>query len=206
VNFVILLAAFLVGLNFTILTILLPTIAAELGCSVEEAAWVTIGPLFTSVIFAPMMGNLADLYARRTTIWQLGFFLHLCGLLIAGFAPTIEVLVGARLLTGLAMACDSPTGFAIMVAGLPAAARGKVSAYQTAINTIGESGVPSDFHKPLPVRYTLYYSIRRILQGAAVHVFGWGRPSQVHRWAWAWAGCSPRSWAGACCSWDRCCR
>lgn len=139
VNFVILFAAFLVGLNFTILTILLPTISAELGCTVEEAAWVTIGPLFASVVFAPMIGNIADLYSRRTTIWQLGFALHLIGLLIAGFSSSITVLINARLLTGIAMACDAPTGFAIMVAGLPATQRGKVSAYQTAVNTIGPS-------------------------------------------------------------------
>ena len=139
VNAVILVAAFLVGLNFTILTILLPTIASELDCTVEEAAWVTIGPMFASVVFAPMMGNLADLYSRRTSMWQIGFGLHLCGLVIAGFAPTIGVLTGARLLTGIAMACDAPTGFAIMVAGLPADQRGKVSAYQMAVNTLGPS-------------------------------------------------------------------
>ena len=33
--------------------ILLPTIASELDCTVEEAAWVTIGPMFASVVFAP---------------------------------------------------------------------------------------------------------------------------------------------------------
>jgi MFS family permease len=139
VTAVILVAAFIIGLNFTILTILLPTISSELDCTVEEAAWVTIGPMFASVVFAPMCGNLADLYARRTSMWQLGFALHLLGLLIAGFAPTIGVLTAARLLTGIAMACDAPTGFAIMVAGLPADQRGKIAAYQMAVNTLGPS-------------------------------------------------------------------
>lgn len=139
VSAVILVAAFIIGLNFTILTILLPTISSDLHCTVEEAAWVTIGPMFASVVFAPMAGNLADLYSRRTSMWQLGFALHLLGLLIAGFAQSIGVLTSARLLTGLAMACDAPTGFAIMVAGLPPEDRGKIAAYQMAVNTLGPS-------------------------------------------------------------------
>ncbi len=108
-------------------------------CSLETAAWVTITPGFVSCMCVPAIGKLADQRHCRSLVWWIGYALHMIGLVAAAAAPTIEVLIAARCITGLASACITPTGFALMVRGVPPARRGQIAAIQEAVMVISPS-------------------------------------------------------------------
>lgn len=87
----------------------------------------------------PAIGKLADQRHCRARIWWVGYFLHMVGLVAAGAAPNIELLIAARCITGLASACITPTGFALMVRGVAPARRGQIAAVQEAVMVISPS-------------------------------------------------------------------
>jgi MFS family permease len=124
---------------WTSLSIVVPLISEELGCSLETAAWVTIAPGFVSCMLVPAIGKLADQRNCRARLFWLGYFLHIGGLLAAAVAPGIGTLLAARCLTGLASSCISPTGFALMVRGVPPVRRGQIAAVQEAVQVISPS-------------------------------------------------------------------
>ena len=108
-------------------------------CSLETATWVTITPGFVSCMCVPAIGKLADQRHCRSRVWWVGYALHMVGLIAAAVAPTIGVLIAARCITGLASACITPTGFALMVRGVPPARRGQIAAIQEAVMVISPS-------------------------------------------------------------------
>ena len=132
-------AYFFISLNFTVLTVLIPRIALEFNATIEQAEWVTIGPVLVSTVLAPSLGTMADQYRMRTTIWWIGFAIHIFALAIAGLARSLPVLLLARTLSGVASACDEPTGIAILMSGLSHDARGRMAAVRTAVTTIAPS-------------------------------------------------------------------
>eukprot|EP01043_Picozoa_sp_COSAG02_P025644 COSAG02_NODE_1447_length_12575_cov_8.479400_12_plen_250_part_00 len=99
----------------------------------------TITPGFVSCMCVPAIGKLADQRHCRSRVWWVGYALHIVGLVAAAAAPTIGVLIAARCVTGLASACITPTGFALMVRGMPAARRGQIAAIQEAVMVISPS-------------------------------------------------------------------
>ena len=132
-------AYFFISLNFTVLTVLIPRIALEFNATIEQAEWVTIGPILVSTVLAPSLGTMADQYRMRTTIWWIGFAIHIFALAIAGLARSLPVLLLARALSGVASACDEPTGIAILMSGLSPDERGRMAAVRTAVTTIAPS-------------------------------------------------------------------
>ena len=111
----------------------------QLMCSLETAAWVTITPGFVSCMCVPAIGKLADQRHCRSRVWWIGYALHMVGLVMAAVAPTIAVLIAARCITGLASACITPTGFALMVRGMAPSRRGQIAALQEAVMVISPS-------------------------------------------------------------------
>ena len=124
---------------FTALSIIIPLISRELDCSVESAAWITIAPGFVSCMLVPAVGKLADQRNCRARLWWCGYALHILGLILAAAAPSIGLLIAARCVTGMASSCISPTGFALMVRGVPPKRRGQIAAIQESVQVISPS-------------------------------------------------------------------
>ena len=55
---------FLVRLEVSVLTLVVPPIAAEFSTSLEVAAWVIYAPAFAATMCAPAVGKLADMYGQ----------------------------------------------------------------------------------------------------------------------------------------------
>jgi MFS family permease len=92
------LGVFLAGLELMITAVALPAIVADLATwtRLREASWIINGYLLVYVVTMPVAGRLADLYgARRLFLWALVAFT--LGSLLAGAAPTLELLIAARL-------------------------------------------------------------------------------------------------------------
>jgi MFS family permease len=89
---------FLAGLELMITAVALPAIVADLAgwTRLREASWIINGYLLVSVVTMPLAGRMADLYGtRRLFLWALVVFT--VGSLLAGMAPTLELLIAARL-------------------------------------------------------------------------------------------------------------
>ena len=89
---------FLAGLELMITAVALPAIVTDLASwtRLREASWIINGYLLVYVVTMPVAGRLADLYgARRLFLWALAIFT--LGSFLAGAAPSLELLIVARL-------------------------------------------------------------------------------------------------------------
>src|SRR5919206_5067801 len=98
---------FLVLLDVTIVNVALPSIGSDLGASVSGLQWVVDG---YAIVLASLMlagGSVGDLHGhKRVVLW--GFACFGAGSLACGVAPSIGVLVAARVLPGVGAGCLAP--------------------------------------------------------------------------------------------------
>jgi DHA2 family methylenomycin A resistance protein-like MFS transporter len=119
--FAICLAYFMVILDSTIVNVALPALRDDLGSSVSGLQWVVDGYLLVLAALLLTGGALADrLGARR--VFQAGLGVFVVASLGCGLAPTIPVLVIARLVQGAGAALAVPASLALLRAAYPDAA------------------------------------------------------------------------------------
>ena len=109
------LAACVANLNLTVANVALPDIGRSLGATQVELNMVAVGftlGLASSVLY---LGALGDRYGRRRLL-LLGLTLSIPASAIAAWAPNPEVLIGARLLGGVAAGMVYPTTLSIITA------------------------------------------------------------------------------------------
>lgn len=89
---------FLAGLELMITAVALPAIVADLAdwTRLREASWIINGYLLVYVVTMPLAGRLADLWGNRR-LFLGALVLFTAGSLVAGMAPTLELLIAARL-------------------------------------------------------------------------------------------------------------
>ncbi len=91
-------AIFISSIDQTITATALPAMAAHFGV-VERMSWVVVAYLIAATIAAPIIGKLGDAYGRRRMM-LVAFGMQAAGSLAAGFAPSFETLLLARILHG----------------------------------------------------------------------------------------------------------
>jgi MFS family permease len=89
---------FLAGLELMITAVALPAIVIDLAdwTRLREASWIINGYLLVYVVTMPLAGRLADLWGNRRMFLS-ALVLFTVGSLLAGLAPSLELLVAARL-------------------------------------------------------------------------------------------------------------
>ena len=89
---------FLAGLELMITAVALPAIVADLATwtRLREASWIINGYLLVYVVTMPLAGRLADLWGNRR-LFLAALVLFTIGSLLAGAAPSLELLIAARL-------------------------------------------------------------------------------------------------------------
>lgn len=122
---VILIGTFLSVIVHNIATVTLPSIAKELDADLAEVQWVAIAVSLTTAVVVMPAGYLADRLGRREFFIG-GMALFAAASVMAGWAPSLELLVAARLLQGVATAIVGANGIAIAVTLFPEGERGKV--------------------------------------------------------------------------------
>ncbi|GAA4355010.1 MFS transporter [Angustibacter luteus] len=103
------------SLDATVVNIALPTIGRDLGATLAGLQWTLNGYTLTLAAFILLGGSLGDVWGRRR-IFQIGTLAFAATSLLCALAPTIEVLVGARILQGVAGALLTPGSLAIIAA------------------------------------------------------------------------------------------
>lgn len=94
----IMLPMFLAIVDQTIVAAALPAIAGELG-HVDRVSWTVVSYLVAATIAAPVYGRLGDLMGRRRLMF-VALVVFMTGSLLCALAPSLELLVAARILQG----------------------------------------------------------------------------------------------------------
>ena len=104
---------FLAGLELMITAVALPSILRDLSdiTQLRHAAWIINAYLLAYIVTMPLAGRLADVWgARRMLFAGLGFFT--VGSALAGAAPSLDALIGARIVQAIGGGILVPVGTA----------------------------------------------------------------------------------------------
>lgn len=112
------LSLFLVTMDLTIVNVALPAIRRDLDASVAGLQWSIDGYTVVVASFLMLAGTTADRFGRRRT-FQLGLVVFSLGSLLCSLAPTMNALVGARVLQALGGSMLNPVAMSILVNTFP---------------------------------------------------------------------------------------
>jgi predicted MFS family arabinose efflux permease len=108
----------LLPLNSTMLAVALPDIASGLGSGVAATTWLVTAYVVAMAVLGPFAGRAGDRHGRRRVVlWGLGAFA--AASLAAGLAPSLPVLVAARLGQAVAGSLVFPNAIALLRDALP---------------------------------------------------------------------------------------
>jgi EmrB/QacA subfamily drug resistance transporter len=114
----------------------LPAIADDLGGGLAGQQWVANAYLVTLGSLLLIGGSLGDIFGERR-VFAFGVGAFGATSLLCALAPTIEILVAARALQGVAGALLTPAALAVIVATFPPDERGRAVGAWTAWGGIG---------------------------------------------------------------------
>lgn len=95
-----LLAMFVAMLSSTVLANALPVIVGDLHGTESGYTWVMVSLLLALTATTPIWGKLADLFNKKALV-QIALVIYTGGSILAGFATSMEMLIGARVIQGI---------------------------------------------------------------------------------------------------------
>jgi MFS family permease len=107
-------AQFVIVLDFSIVQIALPTMRTELGISLADSQWIVSAYGLTFAGLLLLSGRMSDLYGRRR-LFSIGLVIFALSSLAGGLAPSELVLIAARAVQGIGAAISSATGLSLIV-------------------------------------------------------------------------------------------
>lgn len=110
-------ALFLEILDGTILTTAIPAIAGDFGVGAADVSLVLVSYLVAAAVGIPAAGWLSDRFGVRP-VFLLALFTFTAASLLCALAPTLSVLIGARILQGLGGALLVPVGRLAVIRGI----------------------------------------------------------------------------------------
>jgi DHA2 family lincomycin resistance protein-like MFS transporter len=125
VIYLMLVSAFVVILNETIMAVALPRLMASLQVTASAAQWLTTAFLLTMAVVIPVTGFLIQRLNTRP-VFLLAMTLFCVGTFIAAIAPGLPVLVFARVVQAAGTAVMFPLLMTTVMTVVPPAARGKM--------------------------------------------------------------------------------
>ena len=118
-----LLAGFMNLIDVTIVNVALPRLQASLGATSTEIEWVVAAYVLAFALGLLPFGRLGDIIGRKR-MFLIGISLFTLFSALCGLAPSIDMLIGARVLQGLAGAMMMPQVLAIAQVMFPPRERG----------------------------------------------------------------------------------
>ncbi|MBN9334318.1 MFS transporter, partial [Devosia sp.] len=122
--FVLLIANFMNLIDVTIVNVALPSMRQSLGATDSQIEWVVAAYVLAFALGLLPFGRLGDIVGRtRMFLWGVAGFTAASAL--CGFASSIEMLIVARVIQGLAGAMMTPQVLAIATVTFPPHERGQ---------------------------------------------------------------------------------
>lgn len=120
-----LISAFVVILNETIMGVAIPRLVQDLGITVGAGQWLTTAFMLTMAVVIPVTGFLLQRFNTRP-VFMTAMGLFSLGTLIAAMAPGFEILVVGRVVQASGTAIMMPLLMTTVMTLVPAASRGKI--------------------------------------------------------------------------------
>ena len=111
-------AQFVVLLDFSIVQIALPTMRSELGISIADSQWLVSAYGITFAGLLLLSARAADNYGRRR-MFSAGLFVFAAASLAGGLSPSELVLIVSRALQGVGAAMASSTALSLLQVNFP---------------------------------------------------------------------------------------
>lgn len=134
--------AFLGQLDASIAGLVLPTLEDVFQAPVATVEWVAIAYLLTLAALVVPLGRLADLVGRKS-LYSAGFLIFVLGSGLCGLAPTLSLLIVARIVQAVGAALLQANSVAIITAAVPRRELGRAVGIQGAAQAMGLSLGPS---------------------------------------------------------------
>lgn len=117
----------LIVVDTTIVNVIVPSIVRDLGVTSAQAQWIQESYAIVFAALLLLVGRVADILGARR-VFVTGVVVFGVTSLVAGLAPTGELLVFARFLQGAGAALILPTSLALLNASFTGKARGQAFA------------------------------------------------------------------------------
>ena len=121
---VLLIASFMNLIDVTIVNVAIPSMQANLGADASQIEWVIAAYVLAFALGLLPFGRLGDIVGR-TKMFLIGVTAFTAASAFCGFAPSIEWLIAARVLQGIAGSMMTPQVLAIATVTFPPEERGQ---------------------------------------------------------------------------------
>jgi DHA2 family multidrug resistance protein len=139
---VISIATFMVVLDTSVANVALVHIAGSLSASVDEASWVVTTFLIANAIIIPVSGWLADVVGRKR-YYMISVTLFTTASFLCGIAPSLGVLIIARILQGIGGGGLAPVEQSMLADTFPPEKRGLAIAAYGIVVIVGPIAGPT---------------------------------------------------------------
>ncbi|MFC1820040.1 MFS transporter [Thermodesulfobacteriota bacterium] len=134
-------AAFTGPFMFSSVNVALPAIQKEFSVHAVQLGWIATSLMLAMAVLLVPIGKIADIHGRKK-IFMWGLILNILASLFACFVGSVEMLIGSRVIQGMAMAMSNVTGVAILTSVFPPQKRGKAMGVYVSAVYIGLSMGP----------------------------------------------------------------
>jgi EmrB/QacA subfamily drug resistance transporter len=136
-------ATFMTTLDGSIVNIGLPSIANTFHVGISGATeWIVIGYLVIIAAVLLTFGRLADMFGRKP-IFLAGLIIFVIGSVLCGFAPSLSMLILARVFQGLGGALIFSVNVAMITSTFPSNERGLALGLNAVVVSLGVAAGPT---------------------------------------------------------------
>ena len=128
--------AFMGQLDASIVTVALPRMGRDLGVSLGAVEWVALAYLLVLVATVATVGRIADAIGRKL-LYVYGFGVFTVGSVLCGLAPTLAVLLAARVLQAIGAAMLQANSVALITEAMPPPMLGRAIGVQGSAQALG---------------------------------------------------------------------
>jgi EmrB/QacA subfamily drug resistance transporter len=128
--------AFMGQLDASIVTLALPRLASDLHAPTGAVEWVALSYLLVLVATVAIVGRIADAIGRKL-LYVYGFAVFTAGSVVCGLAPSLAVLIGARVFQAIGAAMLQANSVALITEAMPRPLLGKGIGVQGAAQALG---------------------------------------------------------------------
>lgn len=147
------LGGFLVTFMSSAINVALPLIGEEFHVSAVLLSWISLSSVLVAGAVQLPIGRLADLHGR-VRFFVLGMAIFTVTSFASAFAPSAEILLVLRALTGISLAIGSATAVALVILAYPVETRGRALGLSIAGVYLG-------------------FTVGPVLGGLIIHNLGW---------------------------------